>query len=113
MRSTGLALSMVAAVALLGFPGAAHADIVPCRPTVPESESSRLKERLTSLGVRAATAETRVASLTAHELEFFANDALSVQVVGGLTFFEFAGGAFVMAIVGVMALGVYGHTIKE
>jgi len=89
---TGLLASFLVAALLVARPGIALADVVPARKAKAQRDAAAVESRMASLGVDSSTAKAGTEHLTPSELSFFAEDPSRLQVVGGLTWDEIAGG---------------------
>ncbi|MBI4563688.1 MAG: hypothetical protein HY716_03215 [Planctomycetes bacterium] len=111
MKVAGLILAFLSLVPTL--PQRAFADVVPPRRAGTETEAVQVRNRLLALGVGTGTAEARVSSLTARELEFFAGDRGGVQVVSGIQFVEALGGIFILGLVTFFYFGYVSRWPRE
>jgi hypothetical protein len=102
-RTAGLASSFLVVAILAFHPAAALADVVPARKAKADRDAAKVEDRMTTLGVDAATAKASAERLTPSELRFFAEDSSRVQAVGGLTWYEVAGGFIIGGAVAAAA----------
>ncbi len=103
MKKPGLLLAFAVAALLVGRPGVASADVAPARK--PSPAAAKVDARLRKAGVPAAQSAEQVAKLTAAETAFFAADESRVQVVGGLTWYQWLSGlGWLLAIAAAAAL---------
>lgn len=79
------------------------ADVVPTQYDTKSKQDRRaVQARLETLGATPAAAEHRVQRLSAQELAFFAAQPERVQAAGGLYWYEWLGGAAMLAAITII-----------
>lgn len=110
-RTTGLLASAVMIAVLVARPGLSWGDVVPPRKAKAERDAAAVESRLASIGVDSASARTSAERLTPSELRFFAQDPSRIQPVGGITWYEFIGGAVIGVTVALATFLIADHAI--